>query len=104
MHLGKYNREYPEAWSIVDRLRADRGKGLPWWPDWCFLPLSGAYAIVFEKYRIDPLPIEALGDVGAVGALAAWRVTKGIYRFDPDVYQERYIPLKGDTKSLGSAI
>jgi hypothetical protein len=40
MHLGKYNREYPEAWSIVDRLRADRGKGLPWWPDWCFLPLE----------------------------------------------------------------
>jgi hypothetical protein len=32
MRLGKYNREYPEAWSIVDRLRADRGKGLPWWP------------------------------------------------------------------------
>jgi hypothetical protein len=32
MHLGKYNREYPAAWIIVDRLRADRGKGLPWWP------------------------------------------------------------------------
>jgi hypothetical protein len=97
MHLGKYNREYPEAWSIVDRLRADRGRSLPWWPEWCFLPLSGAYAIVFQKYRIDPLPIEALGDVGAVGALAAWRVTKGIYRFDPDVYQEIIAtPVTGD--------
>jgi hypothetical protein len=43
------------------------------------------------------LPIETLGDVGAVGALAAWRVTKGIYRFDPDVYQEIIdTPVTGD--------
>jgi hypothetical protein len=38
-----------------------------------------------------------INDVGIVGALAAWRVTQGIYRFDPDVYAEVIdTPITGD--------
>jgi hypothetical protein len=38
-----------------------------------------------------------INDVGVLGALAAWRVTQGIYRFDPDVYDAVIqTPITGD--------
>jgi hypothetical protein len=38
-----------------------------------------------------------INDVGILGALAAWRVTQGIYRFDPDVYDAvTKTPVTGD--------
>ncbi|MEW5920245.1 MAG: hypothetical protein AB1796_04675 [Bacillota bacterium] len=38
-----------------------------------------------------------INDVGILGALAAWRVTQGIYRFDPDVYDAVIkTPVTGD--------
>lgn len=39
-------RKYPKGWKQVDKFRASRGKDIEQWPDWCFLPLAGAYAIV----------------------------------------------------------
>ena len=86
-HLVVAGRLYPNAWLRVDQLRADRGThGLPSWPEWCFLPLAGAYAMISEDAGIDRLPFELAADVSRLGALAAWRVTQGIYRFDPAVY------------------
>ena len=86
-HLVVAGRLYPHAWLRVDQLRADRGThGLPSWPEWCFLPLAGAYAIISEDAGMDRLPFELAADVSRLGALAAWRVTQGIYRFDPAVY------------------
>ncbi len=43
--LSTFSRLYPDAWKRVDDLRARR-KELGDWPDWCFLPLAGAYVIV----------------------------------------------------------
>lgn len=104
-HLEYYSRVYPSAWKQVDRFRAARGKDLPFWPDWCFMPLAGAYAIVFneaESQGIDlayrnPDGRPLVNDVGIIGALAAWRVTQGVYRFDPDVYRAVIdTPITGD--------
>ena len=81
-HLVVAGRLYPTAWLRVDQLRADRGtRGLPSWPEWCFLPLAGAYAIISEDAGMDRLPLELAADVSRLGALSAWRVTQGIYRF-----------------------
>lgn len=84
-------------------MREGRGKDLPFWPDWCFMPLAGAYAIVDAEARrhgIDVTSREGLPlikDVGIIGALAAWRVTQGVYRFDPDIYDGVInTPLTGD--------
>lgn len=93
-YLDYYSRVYPEAWKQVDSMRADRGRALPWWPEWCFMPLSGTYAIVSHKAEKEgiisdmngPVPTKLIDDVGVLGALAAWRVTQGVYRFDQDVY------------------
>jgi len=102
-HLEYYGRVYPSAWKMIDAFRADRGKFLPWWPDWCFCPLAGAFAIVSTeaaKHGINissPEGLQLINDVGVMGALAAWRVTQGVYRFDPDVYREVIdTPLTGD--------
>jgi len=43
--LHSFSRLYPDTWKQVDEFRASR-KELGDWPDWCFLPLAGTYAIV----------------------------------------------------------
>src|SRR6202042_1059230 len=83
--LDTFSRLYPEAWRQVDDLRAKR-KELGGWPDWCFLPLAGAYALVSKDGARTLAPGEHVEHVGILGALAAWRVTQGIYRFDPTTF------------------
>ncbi|MBA1335865.1 MAG: hypothetical protein HPY66_1683 [Firmicutes bacterium] len=102
-HLDYYSQVYPDAWKQIDNMRADRGKELPFWPEWCFLPLSGAYAIVTAEADAQGVDIHnpeyvwVVNDVGVIGALAAWRVTQGVYRFDPDVYKAVIdTPITGD--------
>lgn len=102
-HLEYYSRVYPLAWKQTDELRTCRGKDLPFWPDWCYLPLSGAHAIVSHAAEQQGISLTSregmalMNDVGVIGALAAWRVTQGIYRFDPDVYADVVeTPITGD--------
>lgn len=92
-HLEYYSRVYPDAWRMIDSFRADRGKQLPWWPEWCFCPLAGAYSIVSAQAKAEGIDINdpdtglpLMNDIGILGAMAAWRVTQGVYRFDQDVY------------------
>ena len=92
--LGTFSRLYPDAWKQVDEFRARR-KELGDWPEWCFLPLAGSYAIV-SKGKTLQSPNQA-HHIGILGALAAWRVTQGIYRFDPTTYDALWkTPVTGD--------
>ena len=76
-----------------------RGTDLPAWPEWCYVPLHGAYAIV-SGGGDERVPHHHAHHVGIVGALAAWRMTQGIYRFDPAVYDAvRDTPVTGDVPS-----
>ena len=86
-HLRAAGKRYPDAWKQIDEFRAARGKDLPDWPDWCFLPMSGVYAIV-SGGGDNRVSLEMIRDVGRLAALSAWRVTQGIYRFDDGLYQE----------------
>lgn len=43
-HLKRYSERYPAAWQQAEEMRLIRGKELPQWPDWCYLPLAGAYS------------------------------------------------------------
>jgi hypothetical protein len=102
-HLEYYSKVYPSAWKHVDKFRAGRGIELPFWPEWCFMPLAGSYAIVSAEAEAQGINIYSsqgmalINDVGIIGALAAWRVTQGIYRFDTDLYQAVIsTPLTGD--------
>jgi hypothetical protein len=96
-HLRAAGKLYPGAWKKYDQYRQDRGKGgLPDWPAWCYCPMAAAYAIV-SGGGDNRVPLHLMADVAQLAALAAWRVTQGIYRFDPDVYEAvRTTPLSGD--------
>ena len=92
--LATFSRLYPDAWKVVDEFRANR-KGLGNWPDWCFLPLAGTYAIVSKGTSIPSL--DRSQNIGVLGALAAWRVTQGVYRFDPSILDALWeTPVTGD--------
>ena len=81
--LREIAKRYTDAWRIYDQFRQDRGKGdLPNWPDWCYCPMAAAYAVVSSGANLDN-NLSSIGDVQTVAALAAWRTTQGIYRFDP---------------------
>lgn len=95
-HLIAAGKLYPGAWRALDTFRQGRGKDLPEWPEWCYLPLAASYAVVSGggDNRVPPL----LGaDVARLAALAAWRPTQGIYRYDPALYTALVdTPLTGD--------
>lgn len=78
---------YPRAWKLADEFRAGRGKsGMPDWPEWCYLPLGGWYAVVSDDASVPGhLPLNLVPDVARLAALGAWRATQSIYRFDPDL-------------------
>ena len=85
-HLSAVGSLYPKAWRQIDKFRASKGKGgLPDWPDWCFLPMAGFYAIVSKEADVVRLPPHLLPDVARLAAIGTWRYTQGIYRFGPDV-------------------
>jgi hypothetical protein len=94
-YLTLYGRKYPLAWKQFDEFRAMRGSSNAFeWADWCFCPLAGAYAIVSGG---GDLPLSRAPDVGILGALAAWRATQGIYRFDPSVFEAVWAtPVSGE--------
>ena len=92
--LETFSRLYPGAWRQADDFRANR-KERGGWPDWCFLPLAGAYAIVSKGTTLKS--INQTRHVGILGTLAAWRVTQGIYRFDPTTFEALCeTPVTGD--------
>lgn len=77
----------PQLWRQVDALRAQKGGELPDWPEWCFLPFGGWYAITcmaLEKERLaqdDAMLLQTLAVAGT------WRVTQDIVRYDPTLYR-----------------
>lgn len=98
--LRRYSQEFPHAWRELARMRERRGKDLPWWPDWCYVPIAGAIAVITEGAPLPFGPEEfakmTLFPPAVMAALAAWRQTKGIYRFDPTLVAEiAGMPLDG---------
>ena len=88
-YLAEIGKVHPLAWQRADELRADRGHGLPDWPEWCYLPMAGWHAILSAEGSV--------ADIARIAALGAWRVTQGIYRFDPALYADLMAtPLDGE--------
>ncbi|MFK1437591.1 AcrVA2 family anti-CRISPR protein [Pseudomonas aeruginosa] len=73
--------QYAKAWNQIDQFRAERGKGLPDWPDWCFIPMAAGYAIASGGGH-NRLSFERMHHPAVLTALASWRMTQGIFRFD----------------------
>lgn len=91
--LHAYGRRYPQAWELYALFLNDPPME---WPSWCWCPLAGAYAVISQgSGRM--LTLDESGDIGPLGALAAWRGTQGIYRFDLTLLHAlTETPLSGD--------
>jgi hypothetical protein len=88
-------RAYPNAWAQAEKFRLMRGGELQW-AEWCYLPLAGAYAIV-SGGGDRRVTFERSHHTGAIAALAAWRMTQGIYRVDPALGEALInTPIEGD--------
>lgn len=102
-HLLLAGQLYPQAWADIEHMRSVlRGRTAPDWPQWCFVPIAGAQAAVANDAGIDVAMLGALYpsrviDAARLAALAAWRMTQGIYRFDPAVFEAvSATPVTGD--------
>lgn len=100
-HLAEIAGKYPDLWRHVESFRSERGKSLPWWSGWCFLPLSAAVAIATQGRPLSEIHPSMFGgqlaDIAAIGALSSWRATQGIYRFHPELFGHVWdTPIDGD--------
>jgi len=86
--LRELTSKYPDAWKTLEAFRAARGSRPELsWPNWVYVPVAGAFAVVFRDDY--PLPSDPRAfDVARVAGIGAWRMTKGIYRFDPLLFEE----------------
>lgn len=101
-HMRGMSRRWNKGiWKVLWKMREEgRGQVFADWPDWCFLP-SGITREVARRSPVKPPPghsdVDAADtDAPLLGALAAWRATQGVYRFDPDLFAAVWeTPLSG---------
>ena len=78
-------RRYPGIWERCDQYHAQRGQGLPWWPEWCVLPIRMAAAAVADILGIPVMDLlgrdDTACDVTLVAAIYGWRRDKVVYRY-----------------------
>lgn len=85
-HLAALRSRYPRSIEQFDSFSRGRGSAsLGNWPDWCYLPMAAAVAIVSGGGTVT---FQHGPDISRVAALGAWRLGRGIYRFDPDLWGE----------------
>lgn len=95
VHLESVSRDYPGAWKQYASFLAQRSE-LGDWPSWCYCPMSGAYAIV-SGGGDNRVALNRATEIARLAALAAWRPTQGVYRFDATLLEELWTtPLDGD--------
>jgi hypothetical protein len=80
------NKRFPKLWQDIDACRSDHWKS---WPGWCFVRRDEIVDII-ESYggrpSNDDQRMKHLTRIRLVTILAPWRISKNVYRFDPDIY------------------
>lgn len=79
-------RKWPKAWQQIKMIRAEKGKALPDWPDWCYVPITAGVAVATQGGPVNEQCYDAKLSPAVIAAAAAWRVGQGVYRFDPVLY------------------
>lgn len=86
-HLIGIGKRFAKVNKVIDDFRGQRGKGLPNWDKACFLPMGGWYAIVCHSKGVSRLTMTDMVDLQLLASTHTWQYSKGVYRFDPDLYQ-----------------
>jgi hypothetical protein len=86
----EYSRKYSKVWELADMFRNAPTLSGMWDKRRCYIPIAAGIAIM-EKLK---MPYSGLY---MVPALAAWRQSKEVYTFDPDLADALYAQVS-DTK------
>lgn len=81
--VNRYTREYPSVWDAVQKFREWENPDASWDKTRCYIPIAAGCAICDVLH----MPMSA---VYMVPALAAWRQSKEVYTFDPDLAEALY--------------
>lgn len=102
-HLRAFRAEHPGRLELAKIVRETRDAAGVTWPGRCFVPfdLLEATLHIRHGYLLERPDAETKATLSAeallAAGLAAWSMTKGIFRFDPDVLEELFTTaLKGD--------
>jgi hypothetical protein len=92
--LDDISGEFDGYWKLVERVRRSPKDALMnaparHWQPYCFVPVNVVSGAVFKLLRgrmsSDEVEFKLSNTVRALTAVTAWRMTKGVYTFDPDV-------------------
>lgn len=88
--IKRISADYPDAWNQMEFLHQSNGeKGFYSWPDWCYVPMAGAIAVVAGDAQWEKIPLKIqhklTSDAQAIFALTLWRRSKEVYVIDPDL-------------------
>lgn len=98
-YLNELAQHDPGVWRGVEHLRSLRGRELPTWPSWCYIPIVGGMAAATKGRPLSNFqdPLAVMRNAAIIAALTAWRQTKGIYQFHPDLLNALWgTPVTGD--------
>lgn len=84
--LNEATKNYPKAWKLAESWLKVKNKGIPDWPDYCFLPTSGWYLTVCDALQVNNISLQCHPNVARLAALGSWRYTQSIYRINPTLY------------------
>src|SRR5690348_15515396 len=86
--LEQWGASHPKIWRSIDELRESKHRD---WPPHVFLPLDRAAEIVAvhaaSRGAIPQRVNELIYPASMLAMFSAWRLTQGIYRYDPTLYQ-----------------
>jgi len=105
LRLEEWGRAIPGIWHAVEGERASWRQDIAGWPAPIFLPLEHAgratlAAIAASGQRPPSGPAELSPAACVTQCLATWRMTQGIYRIDPTLYEALIAtPVTGDIPS-----
>lgn len=105
-HLAKATELHGRImWDRLHEFHAGKHQpDLPTWPDWCYVPVAATLAAVtrgegLKRFQARPLAerTAAAREASILAGLAAWRQSKGVFVFDPDLAAALLdTPLTGD--------
>lgn len=83
MMVKEMSKAIPNVWDMAESFHKDKGKELPEWDDKCYIPIHATLSITQKTFGNTIC-------AALIAALAPWRLSKEVYRFDPDLEQVLY--------------
>jgi len=77
---------WPNVWDHIKHFRRGKGQALLDWSDWCYVPIAAGHAIVSNMSSSKEAFFDPVLNPASITALATWRVSQGVYRFDSELF------------------